>query len=279
MRKTFLLVAACLLCVLANAQIFNVESVEKLPGASFLDARVAGISPDGSYVLMTTGGENGLWRYDLASDKLSLVTKAQGAGFNVQVSHNGNEVVYSEMVILKDRSVANNIYRANFAQQTKAQVAKEQANFGQLTFAEANLQLINEDCQVYLIKNGKKIHIAPQGDEYTYIWQSLSPDGTKILYYVSELGCYVCDLNGKNSQFIGYDCRAPRWYDNNTIVGMYDLDDDHFTVSSRIVAYTLDGKYQILTSPEMIAMYPFAAEGKIVFSTIDSKTYIINVNK
>jgi Tol biopolymer transport system component len=279
MRKTFLLVAACLLCVLANAQIFNVESVEKLPAASYQDARVAGISPDGSYVLMTTGGENGLWRYDLANDKLSLVSNAPGAGFNVQVSRNGNEVVYSEMVIKADRSVANNIYRANLTQNTFAQVAKEQADFAQLTFAEENVQLINEDCQVYLIKNGKKIHIAPQGEEYTYIWQSLSPNGKKILYYVSELGCYVCDLNGKNSQFIGYDCRAPRWYDNNTIVGMYDIDDDHFTVSSRIVAYTLDGKYQILTSPEMIAMYPFATEGKIVFSTIDSKTYIINVNK
>ena len=275
MRKTFLLVAACLLCVLANAQIFNVESVEKLPAASYQDARVAGISPDGSYVLMTTGGENGLWRYDLANDKLSLVSNAPGAGFNVQVSRNGNEVVYSEMVIKADRSVANNIYRANLTQNTFAQVAKEQADFAQLTFAEENVQLINEDCQVYLIKNGKKIHIAPQGEEYTYIWQSLSPNGKKILYYVSELGCYVCDLNGKNSQFIGYDCRAPRWYDNNTIVGMYDIDDDHFTVSSRIVAYTLDGKYQILTSPEMIAMYPFATEGKIVFSTIDSKTYII----
>jgi Tol biopolymer transport system component len=279
MKKTFLLVAACLLCVLANAQIFNVESVEKLPAASYQDARVAGISPDGSYVLMTTGGENGLWRYDLANDKLSLVSNAPGAGFNVQVSRNGNEVVYSEMVIKADRSVANNIYRANLTQNTFAQVAKEQADFAQLTFAEENVQLINEDCQVYLIKNGKKIHIAPQGEEYTYIWQSLSPNGKKILYYVSELGCYVCDLNGKNSQFIGYDCRAPRWYDNNTIVGMYDIDDDHFTVSSRIVAYTLDGKYQILTSPEMIAMYPFATEGKIVFSTIDSKTYIINVNK
>jgi Tol biopolymer transport system component len=265
--------------VLANAQIFNVESVEKLPAASYQDARVAGISPDGSYVLMTTGGENGLWRYDLANDKLSLVSNAPGAGFNVQVSRNGNEVVYSEMVIKADRSVANNIYRANLTQNTFAQVAKEQADFAQLTFAEENVQLINEDCQVYLIKNGKKIHIAPQGEEYTYIWQSLSPNGKKILYYVSELGCYVCDLNGKNSQFIGYDCRAPRWYDNNTIVGMYDIDDDHFTVSSRIVAYTLDGKYQISTSPEMIAMYPFATEGKIVFSTIDSKTYIINVNK
>ena len=58
---------------------------------------------------------------------------------------------------------------------------------------------------------------------------------------------------------------------------MYDIDDEHFTVSSRIVAYTLDGKYQILTSPDMIAMYPFATEGKIAFSTVDSRTYLINV--
>lgn len=277
MKKTFLLVAACLMCVLANAQIFLVESVEKLPGASFQDARVAGISPDGSYVLMTTGGENGLWRYDLKSDRLSLISDAPGAGYNVQVSRNGQELVYSEMVILADRSIANNIYRANLAQNTYAQVAKEQANFSQLTFAEENIQLINEDCQMYIIKNGKKVHLAPQGKDYTYIWQSLSPNKKKVLYYVSELGCYVCNTDGSNSQFIGFDCRAPRWYDNQTIIGMYDIDDEHFTVSSRIVAYTLDGKYQILTGPDMIAMYPFATEGKIAFSTVDSQTYLINV--
>lgn len=277
MKKTFLLVAACLMCMLANAQIFVVESVEKLPGASYADARVAGISPNGDYVLMTTGGENGLWRYDIATDKLSLITEARGAGFNVQVSDNGAEVVFSEMNIEKDRSITNDIYRVNLAQNQKSQVAKSQPDFNQLGFAEANVKVINEDLQLYVVKNGKKIHIAPQGEEYTYIWQSLSPDKTKILYYVSELGCYVCDIYGKNSQFIGFDCRAPQWYDNQTIIGMYDIDDEHFTVSSRIVAYTLDGKYQILTSPDMIAMYPFATEGKIAFSTVDSKTYLINV--
>ena len=277
MKKTFLLLATCMLSMLASSQILEVVSVEKLATASHPDARVAGISPNGDYVLITDGGENGLHRYDLASKKLTTITKAPAAGFNVQISADGNELAFSEMCIEKDRSITHNIHRVNFASNTKAKVAEKQSLLTDLRFAEANVSIVNEECQIYLMKNGKKIHIAPQGEEYTYIWQSLSPDKTKICYYVSELGCYVCDLKGENSQFIGFDCRAPQWYDNNTLIGMYDLDDDHFTVSSRIVAYTLDGKYQILTDPEMIAMYPFATEGKIAFSTVDGKAYIMNV--
>lgn len=277
MKKTFLLLTACVMSMLASAQILEVVSVEKLSTASHPDARVAGISPKGDYVLITDGGENGLHRYDLASKKMTLISQAPAAGFNVQISRDGNELAFSEMVIEADRSISHNVHRVNLAQGTTQMVAEKQDLLTNLRFAEDNLSIINEDCQIYLMKNGKKIHIAPQGEEYTYIWQSLSPDKSKICYYVSELGCYVCDLNGKNSQFIGFDCRAAQWYDNNTLIGMYDIDDDHFTLSSRIVAYTLDGKYQILTGPDMIAMYPFATEGKIAFSTLDGKAYIMNV--
>ena len=277
MKKTFLLLAACIMSMLASAQILQVVSVEKLSTASHPDARVAGISPQGDYVLITDGGENGLHRYDLATNKLTTITKAPAAGFNVQISQDGKQLAFSEMVINADRSITHNIHQVNMVESKTQLQANHQADLSNLRLAEANVSLINVDCQVYLIKNGKRIHIAPQGDEYTYIWQSLSPDKTKICYYVSELGCYVCDLNGQNSQFIGYDCRAAQWYDNNTLIGMYDLDDEHRTVASRIVAYTLDGKYQILTGPDMIAMYPFATEGKIAFSTLNGKAYIMNV--
>lgn len=277
MKKTFLLLAACIISMLASAQILQVVSVEKLSTASHPDARVAGISPLGDYVLITDGGENGLHRYDLATNKLTTITKAPAAGFNVQISQDGKQLAFSEMVINADRSITHNIHQVNMVESKTQLLANHQADLSNLRLAEANVSLINVDCQVYLIKNGKRIHIAPQGDEYTYIWQSLSPDKTKICYYVSELGCYVCDLNGQNSQFIGYDCRAAQWYDNNTLIGMYDLDDEHRTVASRIVAYTLDGKYQILTGPDMIAMYPFATEGKIAFSTLNGKAYIMNV--
>jgi len=73
--------------------------------------------------------------------------------------------------------------------------------------------------------------------------------------------------------------RAPVWYDDNTVVGMIDLDDGEFIYASTIVAATLDGKTQTLTDDATIAMYPHAAAGKIVFSTPAGEAYIINVTK
>ena len=277
MRKTILLVAACVASMLATAQIFDVVSVQELTGASYEDARVAGISPAGDYILMTNGANQGLKRYDIASGVMTKVTDAEGAGFNVQISRDGKEVVFRERFTAADKLRYNNIVSANLGANTKKVIAKGQINNDMLVASGTKVQLINSECQMYIVKNGKKIHVAPQGNDVNYIWASLSPNNKKILYYVSEMGCYVCDVDGSNSQFISEDCRAPQWYDNNTIVSMNDQDDGHFTTTSTIMAYTLDGKVQTLTSPDMVAMYPFAAEGKVVFSTLQGKTYLLEV--
>ena len=277
MRKTILLVAACVVSMLASAQIFQVTSVQELKGASYQDARVAGISPNGDYVLMTNGSNQGLKRYDIATGELSVITDAEGAGFNVQVSRDGKEVVFRERFTDENKLRYNNIMSANFSTNKKEMVAKKQTNNEKMVIPGSNIVLHNTECMMYIEKNGKRIKVAPQGNEVNYIWASLSPDKTKILYYVSEMGCYVCNIDGTNSQFIGWDCRAPQWYNNEIIISMNDQDDGHFTTKSAILAYTLDGKVQVLTSPDMIAMYPFAAEGKVVFSTLQGKTYLLNV--
>jgi Tol biopolymer transport system component len=273
MKKTILLVAACMVCMLASAQILQVVSVQELKGASYQDARVAGISPQGDYVLMTNGSNQGLKRYDLATGKLSVVTEAEGAGYNVQFTADGKEIVYRERFTDENKLRYNNIMRANFSTNKKEMVAKKQTNNEKMVIPGSNIVLHNTECMMYIEKNGKRIKVAPQGNEVNYIWASLSPDKTKILYYVSEMGCYVCNIDGTNSQFIGWDCRAPQWYNNEIIISMNDQDDGHFTTKSAILAYTLDGKVQVLTSPDMVAMYPFAAEGKVVFSTLQGKTY------
>jgi hypothetical protein len=54
-------------------------------------------------------------------------------------------------------------------------------------------------------------------------------------------------------------------------------DDGHFITGGTILVYTLDGKKQVLTNDSMIAMYPYAAENAIVFSTIEGETYMLNV--
>lgn len=277
MRKTFLLVAACITSMLASAQIFQVTSVQELKGASFQDARVAGISPNGDYVLMTNGSNQGLKRYDIATDQMTVITDAEGAGFNVQISRDGNDIVYRERFTGENQTRYNNIVCKNLVSKKTEMIAKKQLNNDMMVLPGSNIVLQNSECTMHIVKNGKRIKIAPQGNDVNYIWASLSPDKTKILYYVSEMGCYVCDINGNNSRFIGWDCRAPQWYNNEIIISMNDQDDGHFTTTSAIMAYTLDGKVQVLTSPDMVAMYPFAAEGKVVFSTIQGKTYMLNV--
>lgn len=280
MRKTFLLVAACVMSMLASAQIFDVQSVQELPGASFHDAKVAAVSPAGDYILMTTQSSNGLQRYDLATGKLTKITDATGAGYNVQISQDGKEMVYQEAYLDEAKLMQSNIMRLNTESQKTTVVAKAQRKLDKLhvTATSADPVLTNEEGMLYLTKNGKKILIAPIGLDYIYIWQSLSPDKTKICYYVGERGCFVCDLKGENNQFIGFNCTAAQWYDNNTLISMRTEDDGYNFTSSVIEAYTLDGKRQTLTDKSMLATFPYAVDGKIVFTTWDKgTTYMMTV--
>ena len=182
MKKTFLLVAACVISMLASAQIFDVQSVQELPGASFYDAKVAAVSPTGDYMLMTTQSSNGLQRYDFATGKLTKITDAVGAGYNVQISQDGKEMVYQESYIDEAKLVQSNIMRLNTESQKTTVVAKAQRKLDKLhvTATATDPVLTNEEGLLYLTKNGKKILIAPIGTDYIYIWQSLSPDKTKI---------------------------------------------------------------------------------------------------
>ena len=132
--------------------------------------------------------------------------------------------------------------------------------------------------QLMITINGKTRQLSPNGTQFSYMWASLSPDGTKVLFYQAAHGTYVCDLDGSNVRKVG-KMRAPVWYDDQTIVGMLDLDDGEFIYASTIVAATLDGKTQTLTDDATIAMYPHATAGKIAFSTPAGEAYIINVTK
>ena len=131
---------------------------------------------------------------------------------------------------------------------------------------------------MYIHRNGKSIVVAPFGTEdKIYIWSSLSPDQSKICYHLGGKGTYVCNLDGSNNQLVGRDLLCPQWYDNNIIIGTHERDNGQFITAAAIVAYTLDGKVQILTGNDMIATDPYAADGKIVFNTMDGKTYMMNV--
>ena len=277
MKKTMLFVAACLLSLAASAQVLDVLSLHKLPIPANAEMKVAGVSPAGDYVLLTTDINKGLQRYDLASQTMTVLSTEEGAGFNVQVSKDGKEVVFRETSFDRNHLRQNKIVRLNMYNQRQNVVARNQRDLKQMATSDNLTSVSINDRLIVLKRNGLTTTLAPNGSHLSYIWPSVSPDGTKLCYYVCGNGCWVSNIDGSNPQYIGHKVQDAKWYDNNTLVAMATYDDGHCITASSIVVYTLDGKKQVLTNNSMVAMYPYVAKNAIVFSTIEGETYMLNV--
>ena len=124
--------------------------------------------------------------------------------------------------------------------------------------------------------------ISPQGTTgNSYMWASVSPDGTRVLYFLSTQGCFIANIDGSNPVYLGL-LHAPRWYDNNTVVGMFDRDNGHEIYASRLVAVSADGKVkQNLTDDASLALFPSITEAgdKISYTTPAGELFIINITR
>lgn len=277
MRKTILLIAIALVSVIAQAQVLEIVSTRKVATPDLQEGKVVGISPKGDYLLLTSMDNKGLVRYDLNTQATAIITEAEGAGWNVKISQDGSKITYRQRHD-NNPQIRYDIMQHNMTEGKAVVRAQAQRGTAQLVAADANSTVaVNEDLHMVLNHNGKSIILTPNGTNEAYNWPSISPDGSKILYYVSGKGCFVCDINGNNVRKITNHCRAAQWYDNNTIVGMADEDDGTVLTASAIVVYTLDGKSQILVGKNTMAIYPFATDGKIAFSTAAGEMYVLNV--
>ena len=142
----------------------------------------------------------------------------------------------------------------------------------------AVLRVDNENLELNLYRNGEKHVLKPHGD-VNYIWASLSPDQTKILFN-TKFGTAVCDLNGKEIVNVG-NVNAPVWYGNDYIVGMNDQHDGYYFISSNIVIASVDGlERQELTDAKEMGYYPDvdAQSGRIVYHTENGQIRLMQLN-
>lgn len=295
----------------AIAQVLQVKSIEKVSvPQSEATAEVAGISPAGDYLLLTSPIKTGLVKYDLQSGRSTTLSTAPGAGFEASISRDGTEVLAREISYTDEQLVMRSVNRINTKDGSTEQIVAPTRELG--AFAIENTTAVavadgklktralkggsasvsrpvvsNTSLRLYLTIDGETKEFAPNGtesqfgDPLAYIWASVSPDGQRVLYHVSELNStFVANLDGEIQAKL-FDLRAPKWLDDNTVVGMRDRDNGEYVTESAIVAATLDGTEQTLTGKETIAMFPFcdAAATKIAFSTPAGEAYIINVSK
>ena len=302
MRKVLLAFAATL-TVGGWAQVFNVASLVPVALPPDVGSKVVAISGQGDFLLLTADDNSGLTKLDLSTGKAQNITRAAGAGYDARVSPDGKRVVYRENSFTSGHLRMGSLRSINLGSGQSRELVAPTRNLqgvginnqaalpvtrGQVTAKgfegkvsdKSGVVLSINNRQLMISRNGKTRNLSPNGKDKSYLWPSLSPDGTKILYYVGAEGAFVCNLDGSNVKPLGM-MRAPQWWDDSTVVGMYDQDDGEFVYASRIVATNLKGDKQSLTPDSLIAMYPkvSAQAGKIAFSTPDGKAYIINVTK
>lgn len=301
MKKILLLCALAIPMCLA-AQKLSVQSVQKITVPAQADTKIAGISPDGQFILLTTGTNQGLQKFDIATKKMTTLSNAEGAGYNVKISDDGKNVVYRETTIGNDKMRYYKLLSKNIEKNTKKTIISKtrdlesfsiqgntvvavnnkqikKVNIGTVA-TQAELPVLSiKDRQLMISRNGKSEILSPNGTNESYLWPSVSPDGTKICYYVGGTGTFVANIDGTNAKLVARGLRAAKWYNNAIIVAMADKDNGEFVTESRIVACTLDGNQQVLTNNNVIAMYPYACEKSkvIVFSTDNGEIYLLNL--
>lgn len=275
--------------LMSQAQVLRKVSVEKLAGSQPGDCRVAAISPDGSYILTTTQTSKGLRQIDLQTGRQTQLTDIPGAGFQPSISEDGRKILCRKVTFdenhMRQTALQMLDLDSGIQRQFRAPTRDLRGYKADEVVAPAKVraEVFIEDLQLMVTVDGVTRNISPNGtDEDTrYIWPSLSPDGQHILYYVSGVGAYVCNLEGKDVHFIAHDCRAPQWYDDKTIIGMNDRDDGEMLLSSSIMAYSLQGEAQELTEPKQMLMYPqcSARRGVIACSSANGEIYLIRVSE
>jgi len=297
MKKIILVFS--LISQISFAQKIDVQSISVINDLKEGGCYYPSFSPAGDYLLTTSENYAGLKQYTFKDKSFKSLTKDAGAGYGVQISADGNTILYKKNEFVKNlrhsslvsysrqtgkqqqlvaptREDLTSRFAANKPQFVKGKtlVAKN------ITRTESTPVICIEDQKMVLYTSAGRTVITPNGTQASYIWPSISPDGKNIAYTVAGNGSFVCKIDGTSPVSIG-KLNAPRWINNQWLVGMDDKDDGQKLISSTIVAVTRDGKMrQTLPTPaDKNAMYPVASTdgSRIAFNTDKGELYLLTI--
>lgn len=261
----------------------NIKVLDNIPLTSINEGRFSNpiINPEGTLLLFSGENYQGLWYKSLTEWKLENITKEAGAGYDAaffgknQLIFRANKFIqgkkYSSLnsydfkskksAKLEDNIRDLKIYK-NYENRADIFLKNNQLEFvsteGSLSKNSGNdIYVYTENSRIVIYKNNQKRFLEPFGKGY-YLWLSLSPDKTKLLFTFAGKGTFVTDLNGNIIKKVGY-ANYPSWSkDGKWILFMKDLDDGEKIIQSNIyIANVTTGKYFKLTGDrEDISLFP-----------------------
>ena len=297
--KKFLLSAA-LMCgsVAAFAQLVDVASTTRVPLPENVRVSTATISPDGKFFVASDPSGSGIAKIDVATGNQTVVAR-NASSFDVSISDDCENIMFRR-ITTKNNLRYTSLHSVNVATGNETELVAPSRHISGYRFSGKTALAINdsrlkqrnlEETAVALNDivvgidyghlvgriSGETKTLDPQG-RASYLWPALSPDKTKIVYWVAFKGCYVCNIDGSNPVHLG-ELRAAKWLGNDMVVGMNDRDNGEFVTSSSIIVSDLAGTKQVVTDSDKIAMFPSTtADGKhIAYVDANGELFVINL--
>lgn len=294
MKKIILTMMAitCGLCALAEVQVVGRKSVLNQGQTGYNPV----LSADGSKLLYSASDYSNLQCLDLASGTTTLVSDDAMAGFSPVFSKDGKSVYYMSQT-LENRLVYRSMKSCDLSDMRTATVIEKTRGLSRPVAVESGVVANSQSGKLLKAKkkavnfvvakgntlivstNGVEKQLQPVATDYTYMWESLSPDGTKILFYAGGKGAFVCDLEGNVLNRLG-KITCPQWLDDNNVVAERSTDDGYQFETSQIVAVDLgNGAITELTKPESMTMNPSVAvkSCQVAYNTIDGRLFVMNL--
>jgi hypothetical protein len=297
--------AVLLMVLLLTAEVYpqtvRVRSVKKVTpdkGGSYL---LSGVVPGSGNLLVAGEGYHGLYMLETRRGRMDIVSSEPGAGYEPAVTADGNKIFYRsdsfsdnrkyssvwsydipsgsrELLLEKGRGVNPPAVTGNAVLLKSDSEIRIEQHGPVLKSGSRNAFVVIEEMMPVLYRGDERTELMPNGDGF-YIWASLSPDGTRILYNYQGRGTYICSTDGKILHDLGR-INAPRWFNDMIVIGMDDKDDGYRITSSDLVCWSLGEQERVtLTStPERSEMFPFAVDRRrIAFCTDNGEIYIMKV--
>lgn len=303
MRSTVLLMLI-FFSLAAKAQEIRVKRVNRVFAEGNGSYILAGVMPDARQLLLAGEGYNGLSLLDIRRGTIRVISSETGAGYEPAVSSDGRKVIYRSDSFENSRKYSS-VYSFDMATGEKQLLVEKErgvlppAISGNALLIKSDVEMrinqlpatvnvksktpesfvVIEDMIPVIYRGEERIPLMPNGDGF-YIWASLSPDGTMILYNYQGRSTYICDITGKVLHELGR-INAPKWLSNTLVIGMDDRDDGYRIIASELVYYSLINKKRtLLTNTENRSeMFPFPMDrGRgIAFSTDKGEVYVMKI--
>ena len=261
-------------------------------------------------VLFTQSDYEGLNVYDIADDVVTPLASDRLAGFSPAFSKDGKSVYFlsqtrENMLVYREMKSVNldGTEMSTVMGKSRGMLHPVAVDGGVVTVSDNGRKLkaksnggtyaYSAGKKIVVVKNGIEKKIAPVPTKYTYIWESLSPDGTKILFYAGGKGAYICDLDGNLVAELG-KYTSPAWCGNDYVVAVNATHDGHQYETSQIVLLKVDGSYKKeltapvsmsgsykkeLTAPVSMSMHPTASASgdRLTYNTIDGRLFLMDL--